>query len=127
MGIHLSGVVGAIATLPAALAVLGRDSLPPPVELVLCHTALSGFLVAAAATEALAAHSMGMLGKVRCGSSVSIPASTAYRLPPPLVRAPPAPCLRVCSGWTAASVRSISVCSGPTTSPYEPSSRCSVA
>ena len=92
MGIHLSGVVGAIATLPAALAVLGRDSLPPPVVLVLCHTALSGFLVAAAATEALAAHSMGMLGKVRCGSvHRSIPASIACPPPPPLplVRAPP--------------------------------------
>ncbi|KAK9823004.1 hypothetical protein WJX81_005381 [Elliptochloris bilobata] len=67
MGIHLSGLVGGIATLPAVLAVLLRRHAPLPVTLVLCHIALTGFAVSIAASDAMAADSTGLLGKDRDG------------------------------------------------------------
>lgn len=63
MGIHLSGLVGSIATLPALLAVLLRRHVPLPVTLVLWHVAVTGFAVSIAASDALAAESTGLLGK----------------------------------------------------------------
>ena len=63
MGIHLSGLVGSIATLPALLAVLLRRHVPLPVTLVLWHIAVTGFAVSIAASDALAADSTGLLGK----------------------------------------------------------------
>ena len=66
MGIHLSGLVGSIATLPAILAVLLRKQAPLPVTLVLWHVALTGFAVSLAASNVFAAHSTSLLGKV-CG------------------------------------------------------------
>ena len=70
-GVHISGVVAALAALPGLAAWGLRHSLPLPVSLVLWHVAGSGMVVAAAATEALAAHTTGLLGKVRlagCGA-----------------------------------------------------------
>ena len=44
-----------------------RRVLPLPVSLALWHAAGAGVVVAAAATEALAGHTTGLLGKVRAG------------------------------------------------------------
>ncbi|KAL4424957.1 hypothetical protein ABPG77_002842 [Micractinium sp. CCAP 211/92] len=63
MGVHISGVVAAIAAVPGVAAWVLRHSLPLPVSVVLWHVAGSGFLVAAAATERLAGHTTGLLGK----------------------------------------------------------------
>lgn len=62
--VHISGVVAAIAAVPGVAAWVLRHSLPLPVSVVLWHVAGSGFLVAAAATERLAGHTTGLLGKV---------------------------------------------------------------
>lgn len=63
MGVHISGVVAAVSAVPGLAAWALRGSLPLPVSLVLWHVAGSGLLVAAAATEALAGHTVGLLGK----------------------------------------------------------------
>jgi len=64
MGIHLAGLVGSCAALPAVLALLLRRQAPLPVLFVLWHIALTGFAVSLAATNACAASSAGLLGKV---------------------------------------------------------------
>lgn len=64
MGVHISGVVAAIAALPGMAAWALRTTLPLPVSVVLWHISGSGMLVAAAATEALAGRTTGLLGKV---------------------------------------------------------------
>lgn len=63
LGVHLSGVVGAIATVPAVLAYSLRRSLPLPLSIVLRHVAASGWVVALAASEHLAKHSTWVMGK----------------------------------------------------------------
>ncbi|KAL3153932.1 hypothetical protein ABBQ32_013494 [Trebouxia sp. C0010 RCD-2024] len=67
MGIHLSGIVAAISTLPAALTVLLRHKLPLPLTLALAHVSLVGFAVALATTDYFAAHSTQLLGKTEAG------------------------------------------------------------
>ncbi|KAI3436780.1 hypothetical protein D9Q98_006191 [Chlorella vulgaris] len=61
MGVHLSGLVGSIALLPGLAAWF--CPLPTPVTVLLAHISGSGLLVAAAATDALAVHTTGLLGK----------------------------------------------------------------
>lgn len=63
LGVHLSGVVGAIATAPALLAYTLRRSLPLPLSIVLWHVAAAGWIVALAASEHLAKHSTWVMGK----------------------------------------------------------------
>lgn len=75
MGIHLAGLVGSCAALPAVLALLLRRQAPLPVLFVLWHIALTGFAVSPAATNACAASSTGLLGKV--GSARAPRASAA--------------------------------------------------
>lgn len=66
--VHLSGVVGSIALLPAALAYFLRRALPLPVSIVLWHTAACGFTVALAASEHMASRTTWILGKVRAAA-----------------------------------------------------------
>eukprot|EP00887_Chlorella_sp_A99_P001424 scaffold8.g1424.t1 len=63
MGVHLSGVVAGVASLPGLAAWALRHTLPLPASIVLWHIAGTGFLVAAAASEHLAAHTTWLLGK----------------------------------------------------------------
>ena len=81
MGIHLSGLVGSIATLPAILAVLLRKQAPLPVTLVLWHVALTGFAVSLAASNGFAAHSTSLLGKVCVCYSLSFLLNTSVVVP----------------------------------------------
>lgn len=69
MGVHISGVVAAIAALPGVAAWALRQTLPLPVSVVLWHISGSGMLVAAAATEALAGRTTSLLGKVSAWAS----------------------------------------------------------
>jgi hypothetical protein len=72
--VHLSGVVGSIALLPAALAYFLRRALPLPVSIVLWHTAACGFTVALAASEHMASRTTWILGKVRAAAPRPPPA-----------------------------------------------------
>lgn len=72
MGIHLSGIVAAISTLPAALTVLLRHKLSLPLTLALAHVSLVGFAVALATTDYFAAHSTQLLGKVRAADNTFV-------------------------------------------------------
>lgn len=66
--VHLSGVVGGIATVPALAAFAFRRSLPVSASILLWHIAGAGLAVSAAASERLARHSTAMLGKRRDGT-----------------------------------------------------------
>jgi hypothetical protein len=68
MGIHLSGVVGGIASLPALCAFIFRKSLPLPASLILWHIAGTGIVVALAASDTFARRSTWLLGKRKDGS-----------------------------------------------------------
>lgn len=64
MGVHISSIVAGLST-GFGLAAWGlRHVLPLPVSVVLWHVAGTGMLVAAAATETMAGHTTGLLGKV---------------------------------------------------------------
>jgi hypothetical protein len=67
MGIHLSGVVGGIASLPALCAFIFRKSLPLPASIILWHIAGSGIVVSLAASDAFARRSTWLLGKRKDG------------------------------------------------------------
>ncbi len=95
--VHISGVVAAIAAVPGVAAWVLRHSLPLPVSVVLWHVAGSGFLVAAAATERLAGHTTGLLGKVRragdvAAAYVSHPAGYGWIRLNSTLRLPPTAC-----------------------------------
>lgn len=62
--VHISAVVAAIASVPCLAAWALRHTLPLPANLVLWHIGTTGLLVAAAATETLAGHTTGLMGKV---------------------------------------------------------------
>jgi hypothetical protein len=62
--VHISGVVAGIAAIPGLAAYGLRDVLPLPASILLWHIAGTGMVVAAAASEALAGHTTGLLGKV---------------------------------------------------------------
>jgi hypothetical protein len=64
MGVHISAVVAAIASVPCLAAWALRHTLPLPANLVLWHIGASGLLVAVAATETLAGRTTGIMGKV---------------------------------------------------------------
>ena len=86
MGIHLSGIVAAISTVPAALTILLRHKLPLPLTLALAHISLVGFAVALATTDQFAAHSTQLLGKVRADNtdlypSIGVPAAVQQLFP----------------------------------------------
>ena len=68
MGIHLAGVVGSVACIPAIAAWTLRKSLPLPAAIVLWHVAGTGFAVSLAATSALARHTTWLLGKHKDGT-----------------------------------------------------------
>ncbi|KAG7669411.1 putative Uncharacterized protein YnbD [Nannochloris sp. 'desiccata'] len=68
MGIHLSGVVGGIASLPALCAVIFRKSLPLPASLILWHIAGTGIVISIAASSKFARHSTWLLGKRKDGT-----------------------------------------------------------
>lgn len=63
MGVHISAVVAAIASVPCLAAWALRHTLPLPADLVLWHIGATGLLVAAAATETLAGRTTGLMGK----------------------------------------------------------------
>jgi len=67
MGIHLSGVVGGIASLPALCAFIFRKSLPLPASLILWQIAGTGIVISLAASDAFARHSTWLLGKSKDG------------------------------------------------------------
>lgn len=72
MGVHLSGVVAGIASLPALCAFVFRKSLPLPASLILWHIAGTGFVVSLAASSACARHSTWILGKRKDGTISSV-------------------------------------------------------
>lgn len=83
MGIHLSGIVAAISTVPAALTVLLRHKLPLTFTLALAHISLVGFAVALATTDQFAAHSAHLLGKV-CTSQATTRVCAYFAIPTPI-------------------------------------------
>jgi hypothetical protein len=68
MGVHLSGVVGAIALIPAATAFFFRRVLPLSASFLLWHIAGTGFAVSIASSGPLAKHTTWVLGKGKDGS-----------------------------------------------------------
>lgn len=64
----LSLIVGAVACVPAALAVALRGRIPVALTGLLTHAAATGFLVAIASSDRLAAHTTWLLQKSADGS-----------------------------------------------------------
>ena len=77
MGVHLSGVVASVATLPALTAFLFRKILPTPASIILIHISGAGFIVSLAASSALARHSTWVLGKGNNGT-ISLPSKILF-------------------------------------------------
>lgn len=68
MGIHLSGVVAGIASLPALAAFIFKKSIPLPGLFLLWHVAGTGFVVSIATSTAFASSSTWILGKRKDGT-----------------------------------------------------------
>lgn len=68
MGVHLSGVVGGIALIPAATAFLFRRVLPLSARVLLWHIAGTGFAVSLASSGLFAKRTTWVLGKGQDGT-----------------------------------------------------------
>lgn len=85
MGVHISSIVAGLSSGIGLAAWSLRHVLPLPVSVVLWHVAGTGMLVAAAATETMASHTTGLLGKVRAGAPCMV------AVPPPVLGMAPRP------------------------------------